>query len=172
MVAFEALSRNWWERQWKERSVTSFTFSHPVGIRPECALQCIELICTIVANNDHMACYVHCSWNALEKHTCSSIICTSKDSFKNLWCIASLPFQLDSQEQIAEACSSLLTFIKPTHIRSHLYSHLHFSSKLSQGINAFDVCLLKYVKNKKWLANQFRYLVDMTDLVSHDTSFS
>lgn len=83
--AFEALCRNRRGCQWKERSVTSFSFSHPVGTETEhaLALECLELICAIVGHSDFMVLYVHCSWGALKQHTCSSIICTFKDSHKS-----------------------------------------------------------------------------------------
>lgn len=81
----EALSRNRRGCQWKERSATSFSLSHPVGTKAEhaLALECIELICTIAAHYHFMVLYSHCSWGALKQHTCSSTICTFTDNYKS-----------------------------------------------------------------------------------------
>lgn len=87
IAAFEALCRN--QSVTEKKEVWPPSASHPVGIRPEhaLALRRIELICTIVADNDCMVLSVHCTWDTLKQYTCSNIICTFRDSFKSLWCI-------------------------------------------------------------------------------------
>lgn len=70
----------------EKKGVWPSSVSHPVGTKAEhaLALECIELISTIEGHNVFMVRYVHCSWGALKQHTCSSIVCTFKDSSKSV----------------------------------------------------------------------------------------